>query len=62
MLFKKLAETIGWLAIVFSILGMFNIGIFRFSYQWDGVGTINWQTNSFSFDQKISKFLIKIRD
>lgn len=53
---KKFAEMIGWMTIVFSILGILNIGSFRLTYQWDGVGNLNWQTNNFAVGKSISNF------
>lgn len=59
---NKFAQVLGWLVIVFVILGVFNVGVFKFSYQWNAFGTLQFQTTSLSIPNEAKKIYAKMKD
>jgi len=57
---KKFAEILGWLVIVFVLLGIFNVGVFKFSYQWDAFGSLKFQTSDLSIPNETKKLYHKL--
>lgn len=58
---NKFALILGWLVITFVILGILNIGVFRFSYQWSKFGELQFQTANLSVPQEVTKLIQKLK-
>lgn len=58
---KKFAEVLGWLVIIFVLLGIFNIGVFKFSYHWNAFGSLQFQTTSLSIPNEAKKLYAKMK-
>ena len=59
---KKFAEVLGWLVIVFVLLGIFNVGVFKFSYHWNAFGSLQFQTTSLSIPNEAKKLYAKMKN
>jgi len=57
---NKFAQILGWLVIVFVVLGLFNVGVFKFSYQWSAFGVLQFQTTNLSIPGEVKKLVAKL--
>lgn len=54
---NKIVSVIGWFAIVFFMMGVFNMGVFKFSYVFSDVTEVRFSTDKINLVKKAKEVM-----